>query len=145
MDQEFSIDLAEVRQNVERADVVTVHFPYFRQTLLLDTRTSATEGPLMRVRPSTATIDDRIKDLRALRPKFGRPESITYIPWLKFVVSLKASGVWDVLVDRMVKAGGTAQQAEMERLYRRLRTEEWNEYRAAIAGNGYKTIWARSA
>lgn len=143
MDQEFRIDLAEVRQNVGRADVITVHFPYFRKTLVLDTRTSASEGPLMRVRPSTATIDERIKDLRSLRGKFGRPESITYIPWPKFVLSIRESGVWDVLVDRMVMAGGAAMEAEIERLYRRLRIEEWNEYRAAIAGTGYKTIWAR--
>jgi hypothetical protein len=145
MDQEFRIDLAEVRQSVERADVITVHFVYFRETLVLDTRKSATEPPLARVRPSVATVDERIKDIRSLRPRFGRPESITYIPWPKFVRSLRESGVWDVLVDRMVAAAGGRFEDEMDRLYRRLRKDEWNEYRNAIAASGYKTLWQRAS
>jgi len=144
MDQEFRIDLAEVRQSVMRAEVITVHFPYFRETLVLDTRTSATEGPLLRIRPSVDSVDERIKDIKSLRPRFGRPESITYIPWPKFVASLKESGVWDVIVDRMVMAGGASLEVELERLYKRLRKEEWNEYRKAIAGKGYKVVWERT-
>ena len=144
-DHEFRMDLDEVRRSVARADVITVHFLYFRETLLLDARTSATERPLTRIRPAVNTIDDRIKDIRSLRPRFGRPESLTYIPWPKFVRSLIESGVWDVLVDRMVAAGGVALEAEMERLYRRLRKDEWREYRHAIAGTGYKALWVRNA
>jgi hypothetical protein len=143
MDQEFRIDLAEVRQSVGRADVITVHFLYFRETLLLDTRKSASEAPLVRIRPAVGTIDDRIKDIRNLRPRFGRPESITYIPWPKYVVSLKESGVWDILVDRMVMAGGQQMELEMERQYRKLRRDEWTEFRHAITGKGYKTVWVR--
>ena len=143
MDQEFQIDLDEVRQSVTRADVVTVHFLYFRETLLLDTRKSATEAPLIRIRPAVNTIDERIKDIRGLRPRFGRPESITYIPWPKYVRSLKESGVWDVLVDRMVMAGGQEMELEMERCYRKLRRDEWTEFRHAIMAKGYKTIWER--
>ena len=145
MDQEFRIDLAEVRQSVSRADVITVHFLYFRETLLLDTRKSASEAPLARIRPAVSSIDDRIKDIRSLRPRFGRPESITYIPWPKYVVTLKESGVWDILVDRMVMAGGQPLELEMERQYRKLRKSEWSEYRRAIAGEGYKTVWERTA
>ena len=143
MDQEFRIDLAEVRSSVMRAEVVTVHFPYFRETLLLDTRRSSNEPPLVRIRPSVASVDERISDIRNLRPRFGRPESITYIPWPKFVASLKESGVWEIILDRMVMAGGQPMETELERLYRRLRKDEWNEFRKAIAGKGYKTVWEK--
>ena len=143
MDQEFRIDLSEVRSSVMRAEVITVHFPYFRETLLLDTRRSSSEPPLMRIRPSVASVDERITDIRSLRPRFGRPESITYIPWPKFVASLKESGVWEIILDRMVMAGGQPMEAELERLYRRLRKDEWNEFRKAIAGKDYKTMWER--
>jgi len=145
MDQEFRIDLSEVRSSVMRAEVVTVHFPYFRETLLLDTRRSAGESPLARIRPSVDSVEDRITDIRNLRPRFGRPESITYIPWPKFVASLKDSGVWDVILDRMVMAGGQATVEELERLYRRLRKDEWSEFRKAIAGKDYKTVWERKS
>jgi len=143
MDQEFRIDLDEVRRSVIQAEVVTVHFPYFRQTLLLDTRRSLTEPPIAKIRPSVASVDERVKDIRQLRPRFGRPESITYIPWPKYVQSLRESGVWEVILDRMVMAGGPQMEDELERLYRRLRTDEWNEFRSAIAGQGYKTVWEK--
>ena len=143
MDQEFRIDLTEVRSSVMRAEVITIHFPYFRETLLLDTRRSTTEPPLVRIRPSVASVDERITDIRNLRPRFGRPESITYIPWPKFVASLKESGVWEIVLDRMVMAGGRPMEKELERLYRRLRKDEWNEFRRAIAGKDYKTVWER--
>ena len=141
MDQEFRLDLNQVRRSVERAEVITVHFVYFGSTLLLDTRTNATEGPLARVRPSVASIEERIKDIRSLRPRFARPESLTYIPWPKYVASLRESGVWDIIVDRLVAVGGPDLRAELEALYRQLRVDEWNEYRRAIAGAGYKTLW----
>jgi hypothetical protein len=143
MDQEFRLDLAEVRQSVGRAEVVTVHFVYFRETLLLDTRRSVSDPPLARIRPAVATVEERLKDIRKLRPRFGRPESITYIPWPKYVASLRESGLWDLLVDRMVSAGGGKAEEELIRLYRRLRRDEWNEYRSAIAGKGYKAVWQR--
>lgn len=145
MDREFRIDLDEVRQSVGRAEVITLHFPYIHETLLLDTRKSMSEPPMVRIRPSVNSVDERIKDIRNLRPRFGRPESITYIPWPKFVASLKESGVWDVIVDRMVMAGGAQMEAELERLYKRLRKDEWNEYRKAIAGKGYKAVWERAS
>ena len=143
MDQEFRIDLAEVRKSVMRAEVITIHFLYFRETLLLDARTSSSEGVFMRIRPAVGTVEERVKDIRSLRPRFGRPESITYIPWPKYTASLRESGIWEILVDRMVAAGGQKAEAEMERLYRRLRVDEWNEYRRAIKGEGYKTVWQR--
>ena len=143
MDQEFRIDLTEVRNSVGRAEVITVHFPYFRKTLLLDTRKSASEPPLARIRDSVASVEERIKDIRSLRPRFGRPESMTYIPWPKYVLSLRESGVWDVIVDRMVMVGGHGMEGELERLFRRLLKDEWNEFRSAIGGKGYKAIWAQ--
>jgi hypothetical protein len=143
MDQEFRIDLTEVRHSVGRADVVTVHFPYIHETLLLDTRKGFGDMPLARIRPSVKSVEERIKDIRNLRPRFGRPDSITYIPWPKFVVSLKESGVWEVIVNRMVMVGGVQMEDELERLYRKLRKDEWNEYRKAIAGKGYKAVWER--
>ena len=100
---------------------------------------------MARIRPSVNSVDERIKDIRNLRPRFGRPESITYIPWPKFVSSLKESGVWEVIVDRMVQAGGGQVEQDLERLYRRLRKDEWNEYRKAVAGKGYKAVWERKA
>ena len=143
MDQEFRLDLAEVRQSVLRAEVVTVHFVYFRETLLLDTRRSLSDPPLARIRPAVATVEERLKDIRNLRPRFGRPESITYVPWPKYVASLRESGLWDVFVDRMVTAGGAGAEEELNRLFRRLRRDEWNEYRSAIAGKGYRAVWQR--
>jgi hypothetical protein len=144
MDQEQQFDLGEVRRNVARAEVITLYFPYFRQTLVLDTRASASEGPLIRIRPMVNSVEERMRDLRLLRPRFGNPESVTLIPWPKYVRSLHESGIWAVLVDRLVQAGGAPIEVEMEETLRRLRVLEWREWRHAITGKGYKTVWQRS-
>ena len=64
--------------------------------------------------------------------------------WLSTHWLLRESGIWHLLVDRMVMAGGARAEEELNRLYKKLRRDEWNEYRSAIAGKGYKAVWERA-
>ena len=44
IDGGIDIDIDAVVQNIDEAEVVTLHFPILRQTLLIDTRSSEYEG-----------------------------------------------------------------------------------------------------
>src|SRR4051812_28678607 len=94
MDQDFHLDLDDVRRNIEAAEVVSLYFPYFRKTLLIDSRCSRVDPPMARVVDMVRSADERLEALRRLRPRFGRPKAITLIPWPRFVVSAKESGMW---------------------------------------------------
>ena len=144
LDQEFHIDVDEVRQTLDRAEVVALYFPYFRQTLLLDTRGSSVDPPMAWVVPMVGSAQERLESLRALRPRLGRPDSLALIPWPRYVASVKKLGVWQMIVERLTAAGGVQPEVVLERCYRELVREERAELRRAISGNGYRTLWQRA-
>lgn len=142
MDQEFHVDVDEVRRRVGQADVIGLYFPYFGKTLLLDTRRSAFDEPLVRVVPMVASAQERLDAIARIRPRLGRPESLLLIPWPRFVASTKASGIWQILVERLCMADARA-EVGMERCYRELLHEERAELRRAVLGQGYRSLWTR--
>jgi hypothetical protein len=145
MDQEFHIDVDEVRHNLERSEVIALFFPYFRKTLLLDTRCSRVDPPMARVVPMVRSAEERVAELCRLRPRFDRPGSITLIPWPRYVASIKGLGVWQLIVDRLTAAGDPNSEVVLERCYRELLREERAESVRAVRGEGYETVWERDA
>lgn len=143
MEPEFNLDLDEVRRGIDAAEVISLFFPYFRKTLLLDARSNGTEGPAAWVVDMVANSDERLESLRRLRPNFEPPRALTLVPWPRFVASVKASGVWDILLDRAGRDAAHQIEPMLERCYRELLREEREEYRRAIAGIGYQTVWQR--
>lgn len=141
LEQEFHVDLDELRRNVDRAEVISLFFPYLRRTLLLDMRCTSVDPPLAQVVPMVASSEERVESLRRLRPRFDRPERMILIPWPRYVASVKALGVWQVMTERLTGAGGSACEVSMERCYRELLREERAEFRRAITGEGYRTLW----
>ena len=147
MDGDDGFDIAEVLQNIDEAQVVTVYFPVLATTLLVDTRTDAAGPPLVRLVPIAESAQDRFSSLTELRPQLSRPQSITMIPWLRRVESLTVLGVWQHLLARLeesangnavaVRAAADACLCELQELERR-------EFAAAINGDEYRTLWSRS-
>ena len=100
----FEIDIDAVNRNVSEAEVLSLYFPRLRKTLLLDTRTAAGVGPLIAVVDMVDNASQRLLSLRKLRPQFPRPQSITLIPWVLRAGSLRQTGVWERLIERLVEA-----------------------------------------
>ena len=141
IDGGIDIDIDAVVQNIDEAEVVTLHFPILRQTLLIDTRCSAYEGPLVRVMPMVDNTQERFDSLRALRPDLPRPKSITMIPWARSVGALEGVGVWPRVLARLELCGDVETIRDARRSYRQLRSLELVEMREAIEGKQYRTVW----
>ena len=137
IDGGIEIDLEAVLQNVAEADVISFYFPTLRRSLLIDTRCNPSAGTMVKVVPIAKDGADRLRSLRRLRPQFPRPDSITLIPWDAGVDSLVHLGVWECLLGR-IDCPDTA-----ARCLQTLRTVEQAEYRAAIIGDDYETLWSR--
>ncbi len=144
MDSDFRVDINEVIKNLESADVVSFFFPLLRKTLLLDMRSDSVDGPLVRVVPMVDNIEERFRSLRRMRPRFARPESITVIPWPKYVGGLVRSGLWDRIVRRFADQGHAdavrACQEALDELFELERQELAN----AISGEKYQSLWERT-
>jgi len=122
---------------------MTIFFPVLGKVLLVDTRHNDDDTPLVKIVPMVTSIEERVKSLQRIRPKYGRPDSVTAIPWLRYVRSLETSGVLDHLIYRLVALGGLEIGEACEKAYRELLEVERKETAAAVCGEGYQTIWQR--
>jgi hypothetical protein len=141
LDSDYRIDVSEVNRNIDVADVIALYFPLLRKTLLMDMRTNDVDGPMIRVVPMANTPEERFQSLLKMRPRFGRPDSITIIPWPKYASSLVELGIWDRIVRRYADTGSAASVRECERCYAELVKLEREELRRAITGEQYETLW----
>ena len=85
--------------------------------------------------------EERFQSLLKMRPRFGRPDSITIIPWPKYATSLIELGIWDRVVRRYADTGSPASVRECERCHAELVKLEREELRRAITGEQYETLW----
>lgn len=143
IDGGYDIDIEAAFQNIREAEVVTLHFPIIRQTLLIDTRCTAEDGPLIRVMPMVDNTEERFATLRALRPELPRPYSITMIPWAHSVTALDRAGVWPCVLTRLEACGTAVTLRAARHALRQLRSLERAELREAIVGRAYRTVWSR--
>jgi hypothetical protein len=141
MDFDYRVDISEVQRGIDSSEVIALYFPLLRKTLLMDTRHNAVDGPLIKVVPMASSAEERFRELRRLRPRFPRPESLTLIPWPKYVSSLVQLEVWDHIVRRFVDVGSPDIVRQCEACLRELRDAEREELRRAITGEHYQSLW----
>jgi hypothetical protein len=143
MDFDFRLDLSEVTRAIDAGDVVAVYLPLLRKTLLIDARSSTVDAPMIKIVPMVSTPEERFKSLQQLRPRFPRPESITIIPWPKYVASLARLGVWEHIVNRFVNLGFPDAVRQADAAYQELTALEQEEIRHAVTGEDYQPLWER--
>ncbi len=145
MDTDYAIDLGAVFEVIDSAEVIIFRFVTLPQRLLFDARHSDTEGPLLTTVPRAASLEERFKALKQLRPAFKVPERVTAIWWPKYIHSLEENGVWQRLQRRMAQEGyprlADAAADVLQELCKRERAEIFN----AVTGTGYHTLWERKA
>jgi hypothetical protein len=136
---DLGVDLTEVLQVVNSAEVYVVMFQLFERRLLVDTRTSAGEQPMIRVVDRVRSSEERFRELLRLRPRFGSPEKIVAFQWPRSVRTLIEAGVWEAIEDRL-KALGSTENALMT-VRSELQWEERAEELKAVRGEEpYRTL-----
>ena len=143
MEGNFLFDIQDVIQNIDRAEVISVFFPTFRQALVVDTRYNQDVGPFAKLMPMARSPQDRMRSIRRIRPEFPRPSNLTLVPWQRYIESLVSSGVWDKILERIEESGDESTLIACKEALAELRKLENNELAAAIAGKNYHTIWSR--
>ncbi len=143
MDSEFPLDYDEVVKTVQSAEVITFRFVAVQQRLLIDNRFSETDPPLVKLVPRVASVQERFRTLKELRPRFRLPQKISAIWWPRFVESLVGSGVWGAVSQRIAEAGFPEAARQCEEVLEELRALEREEVRNAIVGEGYQALWEK--
>lgn len=143
MDSEYGLDFHEVEHIFETAEVLAVYFPLLARTLVVDFRQAPDSPPLVKVMPMVRSEEERYRSIRRLRPQLGKPETVTFVPWPKYVEGLVRLGIWDRLVGRLVQGGYRESVASAAEAIAELREIEHSTVHAAISGKGFRTIWTR--
>ncbi|MCY4528976.1 MAG: hypothetical protein OXD46_08140 [Chloroflexi bacterium] len=140
---DFAVDLEELFNDIDNAEVVSISFPTFDKSAVFDMRSSESDGPMLRLMPMVSSPRERIRSVRRLRPGFPRPTGLTVIPWHGYVDTLVQNGIWDKLVERFSQSGPNPREAldTCGSALKELRHSEKTEMTAAILGDNYHTIW----
>jgi hypothetical protein len=141
MDSEFRIDLNDVLRNVATGEVISILLTMLNKVLLIDTRSDALEGPMVRIEPRVQNIEERFRRLRRLRPRFPQPEAIIVVPWPRPVAGLERMGIIDALSKRFAQEGFVTAIQDLRRCYEELKAMEQDLIRKAITGEDFHTIW----
>ncbi|KKL62068.1 hypothetical protein LCGC14_2188920, partial [marine sediment metagenome] len=103
---DYGLDLDEIARVIDSAEVLVIRFAILDRRLLVDTRTSETEGPLIAVVPKANSVEERFKHLKKMRPRLPLPDKIMSFMWPRQMETFRASGLWDKIEGRMVSLGG---------------------------------------
>lgn len=143
MDNAFRFSLSQVLAAIGEAEVISIFFPVLGQALVVDIRHDAIEGPFIGLVPMVSTVEERLRSLERLRPRFGRPEGLLAIPWQRRVGGLRDYRLLERIADRLERAGTPNARRKCEDAFQRLLAAERAEMMAAIRGEGYRALWER--
>ena len=141
---DFGIDLDEVRRVIDDSEVLIIRLETVGSRVLVDFRSNSTQPPFISRVPRVNSVEERVREVKALRPAFPYPEKLMSFAWPRRVTVIAASGLWDVVRQRLEAIGGAAASEEAMRVHRELLDEERREVVAAVrGGEGMRTIWQR--
>lgn len=141
MEGDFELDVNELLIDIREAEVLSIFFPMFRKSLVMDLRSMEHSGPMVKIMPMVASPQERMRAIRRLRPGFPRRHSLSVFGWSRYVESLEAHGIWDQLTTQLGEAGHPSPDDLMSSVMEELRRLEKAELARVVMGQNYHTIW----
>ena len=143
---EYGLDMDEVARVINSAEVLVVRFAILDKRLLIDSRTSEQDGPIIAIVPKADSVEERFKSLKKMRPRLPLPDKIMSFMWPRHMDTFRNSGLWAKIEARMVSLGGEQMAERCQQVYEELVRQEKAEVLAAIrGGEGYQSLWERSS
>jgi len=145
MDNDYALNLDDILRTIETAEVVRIRFQLLDKRLVIDNRYNEVEGPLVKLVNRAGSSEETFRNLKRLRPRFPLPEKMTAIYWPKYVNTLCSTGVWSAIVNRVSRTGFRDCKQQCDEVLKELLQLERREIRNAISGEGFQTVWQRTA
>ncbi len=142
----FSIDFDAFNEILARGDVITIGFTAFAERLLIDVRTSSTEGPLVAWVDPVNTVQERYLWLGKHRGDFGTPEAFSFVVWPQSIRTMVERDALRILRTRLADASQEAAEA-LDQVIERLAEFEKELLKSAVRGDPqvWHTLWQRPA
>jgi hypothetical protein len=141
---EFGMNLDEVREVIDTAEVLVIRFAILEKRLLMDARFNEKEAPLLQLVAKASSVEERFRSLKQLRPHFALPDKIMSFTWPRHVETFRVSGLWQRIIDRLAASGHPGLEKQAEDVFQELVREEKSEVLTAIrGGDNYQSLWER--
>ncbi len=137
-------NLEETLRALREADVVVIGFGWLQERLLIDGRHNESEAPYIRVVGPVNSPQDRIRELRKLRPSFGDPESFVFFPWAGRVDSFVEAKLFERILERCA-GDPTAEEDARAALFRLYELDREDIRQAIVGGDKYHTLYERTS
>jgi hypothetical protein len=144
MDNDYVLNLEDILHTVETADVIRIRFQLLDKRLVIDNRTSEVEGPMIRLVNRAGSSEESFRNLKRMRPRFPLPEKMTAIFWPKYANTLRSTGVWSAIVQRIEASGFDDSRRQCDEVMQEMLAMERQEIRNALSGEGFQTVWQRT-
>ncbi|HLB23315.1 MAG TPA: hypothetical protein VJP07_04425 [Dehalococcoidia bacterium] len=141
MDNEYYLDRDAIIRTIRSADVVAFRFVTVPVRLLVDNRFTESDAPMVKLVPKVDSAEERFKSLKKLRPRFKLPQKISAIWWPRHIATLRETGIWAAMVERIEANGFPAVSGHCDEIFDELLRMERMEIVNAIGGEGYRTLW----
>jgi hypothetical protein len=135
------VDVGQIRQVVENADVFAVGFANFSERLLVDTRRNAEAGPMVRVVEPLGSVQERYFWLGKERPAFGPPQNFVFFAWPHSIAFLQQSGIWERICERVGAPTDPDAARQCDNSLEDLKALERQVLTNAILGRNYVGLW----
>ncbi len=145
MDNDYVLNIDDILHTIRTAEVIRIRFQLLNKRLIIDNRHNEVEGPLVKLVNRAGSSEETFCNLKRLRPRFPLPEKMTAIFWPKYVNTMRNTGVWDAIVSRVSETGFSDSQAQCDEVLQELLELERREIHNAISGEGFQTVWQRTA
>lgn len=145
MDGEPGFEVDQVLATLRTHDHALIRFEILGHRLLIDFRASNEVEPAVLVLEPVRSLRERIATIRRARPALPIPEELRIIRWPLRVRSLERIGALDVVRERLAGLGAREALRQLAEAIAELETLERQEFRGAITGEGYQTLWPVSS
>lgn len=145
MSNSYGLDLSEILDVVDTADVMIIRFqmPMDRR-LLIDTRSTPLDPPLLKLVPRASSVEERFRGIKQLRPRMPIPSKILSFQWPRHVRMLEEIGIWQKLCERLMASGHSGMEQLCAGAWQELlAAERKDEVSAILGGEGWETLWER--
>ncbi len=147
MDNAFNVSSGKIIRALAEAEVMSVFFPRFRKSLIVDTRHDAEHGPVVLIDDMVGSAEERLQSIRRLRPEFTEIGQLTLAPWIGSTRTFADQGVMEAIVERFHALGYHDAADDATAVFQELRRHERQLLQDLIVGNPQttRTLWVRRA
>ena len=133
----------EILVSLKNSEVISIFFPYLKKTILIDKRTTGNENSTILLTDMVRTPRERVRSLQKLRPNLPDIENILLIPWTRYIISLKDSGVWNVIYETLNENLIEEDHQLIDEIFRQLLILEKRSLIEVIRGTSFETVWEK--